>query len=138
MDEPTPVLEVSTAGHSDSAFSMTRDDVTRECPPRYLARVLFLKPYLPIVVVFLDTIAQIERATSSYSQPPVSPRSPDEPRVGSLGEDGTVVSATAPTHNSQHGHPHPLKEVRAAMDKLIGRMEGLGAEFDKLVERSGK
>ena len=30
MDEPTPVLEVSTTGHSESVFSMTREDVTRE------------------------------------------------------------------------------------------------------------
>lgn len=33
--------------------------------------------------------------------------------------------------------PHPLKETRAALEKLISRIEGLSAEFDRLVERSG-
>jgi hypothetical protein len=49
----------------------------------------------------------------------------------------TPVSETSediPTENSQP--PHPVREARVALEKLISRMDGLEVEFDKMAERS--
>jgi hypothetical protein len=62
--------------------------------------------------VFLDTLDHIERSTQR-----------------TLTEQGTDAIDLPPVH--------PARETRAALEKLISRMEGLGTEFDKLMERSG-
>jgi hypothetical protein len=71
--------------------------------------------------VFMDALEQIERSTvapllTPGNSPPDDARSP---------------SALAQVI------PHPLRETRAALEKLILRIEGLSAEFDRLMERSG-
>jgi hypothetical protein len=70
--------------------------------------------------VFLDVIDQIERTVQISV--PISAISPDEAR----------------DPGGDHANIHPLKETRAALEKLVSRMESLGSEFDKLVERSGQ
>lgn len=67
------------------------------------------------MLAFLETIGQIER--SAPIQEFSTSSSPNE-------------------SNSDQPVGHPLRETRAALEKLISRMENLGAEFDKLIERS--
>ena len=117
MDEPTPMMEVSTTGHTESVFSLTREDIT--CMSFSLGILLILSTRYLVAVVFLDIIDQIERTVPVSA--PVSPISPDDVRDPA----------------ADHTNIHPLRETRAALEKLISRMESLGSEFDKLIERSG-
>lgn len=71
--------------------------------------------------VFMDALEQIERSTVA---PPLTPGN-------SPPDDARSPSALAQVI------PHPLKETRAALERLILRIEGLSAEFDRLMERSG-
>ncbi len=64
---------------------------------------------------FLETISQIEQSTP-------------------IQEIYTSFSANESNVDQPVGHP--LRETRAALEKLMSRMENLGAEFDKLIERS--
>ena len=117
MDEPTPMIEVSTTGHTDSVFSLAREDITCMLFSSRSSLTLSIRYF--VVVVFLDIIDQIERTVPVSV--PVSPILPDEARDPAM----------------DHANTHPLRETRAALEKLISRMESLGSEFDKLVERSG-
>lgn len=70
----------------------------------------------------MDALEQIERSTVV---PPLTPGNSPPDDVRSPSALGQVI-------------PHPLKETRAALEKLISRIEGLSVEFDRLMERSGK
>lgn len=72
----------------------------------------------------MEALEQIERTTVI---PPLMPGNspPDD-----------AHDAQSPSALGQ-AIPHPLKETRAALEKLISRFEGLSAEFDRLMERSG-
>lgn len=67
-------------------------------------------------IAFLELIDQIEKATP-------------------------VTAFDAPPNVNGEGSPmtmHPVTEVRLAMEKLIGRMDSLQGDFDKLAERSSE
>jgi len=117
MDEPTPSLEVSTTSQGDSLFSLSKEDISRQC----LSYLLVGSPLIHDRPVFMNALEQIERSTVP-------------PAVTSA--NSTLDDARSPSALAQD-IPHPLKETRAALEKLISRIEGLSAEFDRLMERSG-
>lgn len=70
----------------------------------------------------METLDQIERTTA----------------VPPLAIHNTSGSDDSQPTTANQILPHPLKETRAALEKLVTRIEGLSAEFDRLVERSGE
>lgn len=56
--------------------------------------------------------------------------------VDEISETVAVPGSGEPQSESQSAFIHPAREVRAAMDKLISRIDTLESDFDKLAEKS--